>query len=292
MQEPITIQGRSLNQEDLGEIRDLIRSHPFWHRTRLSRELCERWNWRRSDGSLKDMACRTMLLKLDRRELIKLPARVKDAQNHRRGTKIPDMLHSMDPIECPLGTLGGVVLVNGRADPYLRDLFTCFLGRYHYLGYRTTVGESMKYLAVDAQQRPLGCVLFGSSAWKCEDRDLFIGWDAQTRERNLNRTTNNTRFLILPWVRVKNLASHVLSLASKRVADDWETLYGHRPVLLETFVDRSRFAGTCYRAANWQRVGCTKGRSRQDRHTNMSVPVKDIYVYPLVQQFREELMSG
>ncbi len=289
MQESIPLQGRILTPADLDEIRGLISSNPTWHRTRLSRELCERWNWRRPDGSLKDMACRTMLLKLDRRSAITLPARVKNAQNHLRGKKIVDVLHNTDPIEAKLSSLAPVSLINVRGDRASEELFGCLLSRYHYLGFRTTVGEYMKYLVVDKEQRPLGCFLFGSSAWKCADRDRFVGWDAPTREKNLNRTTNNTRFLVLPWVRVKNLASHVLSLAVARIGDDWLAAYGHRPVLLETFVDRSRFVGTCYRAANWQLVGQTKGRSRQDRHSNMSVPVKDIYVYPLTTSFREEL---
>jgi len=291
MQEPIVIQGRTLHRSDLHSVRDLIQANPSWHRTRLSRELCEAWDWRRPDGSLKDMACRTMLLKLHRRGLIELPAQVKSANNHLRGAKAPDMLHSTDAVECTLAQLSPVRLINTRGNRYHDDLFGCLLSRYHYLGFRSTVGEYMKYLVVDRHDRPLGCVLFGSSAWKCARRDEFIGWDAPARERNLNRTTNNTRFLVLPWVRVKNLASHALGLAAGCLRGDWLEQYGHSPVLLETFVDRSRFAGTCYRAANWQCVGQTRGRSRQDRNHNLSVPVKDIYLYPLSKTFRRELQA-
>lgn len=291
MQEPIIIQGRTLHSGDLQEVRNLIEQNPSWHRTRLSRELCELWGWRRLDGSPKDMACRTMLLKLDRRSLIELPARVKNAQNHLRGTKIPDMLHSTDAIDCRLAELRPIRLLNTRQGRCHDDLFAFLLSRYHYLGFRSTVGEYMKYLIVDRNERPLGCLLFGSSAWKCARRDDFVGWDVPTRERNLNRTTNNTRFLILPWVQVKNLASHALSLVSKRLGHDWFEFYGHSPVLLETFVDRSRFFGTCYRAANWQCVGQTTGRSRQDGERNLKVPVKDVYVYPLNRHFRRELTS-
>lgn len=291
MQEPINIQGRTLHPENLQEIRDLIQHNPSWHRTRLSRELCELWDWRRPDGRLKDMACRTMLLKLDRRDLINLPARVKGAQNHLRGTKIPDMLHCTDAIDCRLPDLAPVRLINTRQDRFHNDLFSCLLSRYHYLGFRSTVGEHMKYLIVDRSGRPLGCLLFGSSAWKCASRDEFIGWDAEAREKNLNRTTNNTRFLILPWVRVQNLASHVLSQASRCLAADWLEYYGHSPVLLETFVDRSRFSGTCYRAANWRCVGQTTGRSRQDTNHKLKVPVKDVYVYSLRKNFRRELLG-
>lgn len=289
MQESIKIQGRVLRPKDLREIQELIRDNPSWHRTRLSRELCEAWDWRRPDGSPKDMACRTMLLKLDRRGLIELPARVKNAQNHLRGNKIPDMLHSTDAVKCDLSELAPIRLINTHRDRYHDDLFGCLLSRYHYLGFRSTVGEHMKYLIVDRTDRPLGCLLFGSSAWKCASRDEFIGWDVATREKNLNLTTNNMRFLILPWVRVQNLASHVLSLASKCLGNDWLERYGHSPVLLETFVDRSRFCGTCYRAANWRCVGQTTGRSRQDTNHKLKVAVKDIYVYPLKKNFRREL---
>lgn len=265
-------------------------THPSWHRTALSRQLCRLWNWRRADGQLKDMACRTMLLKLQDRGLIKLPKPAGKAYNHRRGRTIPDVLHSTDPIESSLRELRPVRLMNVRAsNGFDEDLFNCLLCRYHYLGFRTPVGQTMKYLALDRQDRPLGCLLFGSSAWKVRDRDEFIGWDRTARERNLNRTTNNTRFLILPWVRVKHLASHVLSLSLKQLGEDWECAYGHQPVLVETFVDVSRFRGTCYKAANWQLVGRTSGRTRQDRSHTISQPAKDIYVYPLTASFREEL---
>ncbi len=291
MQESISIQGRVLSPGDVYEIRQLIENNPSWHRTRISKELCELWDWRRPDGRLKDMACRTMLLKLDRRGLISLPARIKGSNNHLRGSKIPDMLHNTDPISEELRSLQPISLLDVRHDPHNNDLFDCLMSRYHYLGFRTTVGEFVKYLIVDSSGRPLGCMLFGSSAWKCEARDSFIGWDAHTRERNLNRTTNNTRFLILPWVTVKNLASHVLSLALSQLSDDWFRHYGHRPLLVETFVDRNRFRGTCYKAANWQLVGSTTGRSRQDRSHKLSVPVKDVYVYPLSRKFQRDLQA-
>jgi len=137
--------------------------------------------------------------------------------------------------------------------------------------------------------RPVACLLFGSAAWKCADRDRFLGWDRATRERNLQRLTNNTRFLILPWVRVPHLASHVLALVARRIRADWQSKYGHPVHALETFVDRSRFKGTCYRAANWVRLGATQGRTRNDRQHRIQAPVKDIYPYPLIPDFRKEL---
>jgi len=172
---------------------------------------------------------------------------------------------------------------------YNKDLFDFLLFEYHYLSYRTTVGESMKYLIFDKDERPLGCVLFGSAAWKTADRDKYIGWTAEIREKKLNYLTNNTRFLILPWVKVPNLASCILGMVLRRLNKDWLYRYGHEIYLVETFVEQSRFRRTCYQAANWQRIGETVGRSRQDRYSNMKVPVKDIYVYPLLKNYKKLL---
>jgi hypothetical protein len=287
----MVIQGREIGDAELGLIRDLLGRHPSWHRTRLSQELCALWQWRDATGRTKDMACRTMLLKLHRRGLIELPPRIRGSHNECRGRQVPDILHSREPIETTLRDLQPIRLLDVRSEGYLDDLFRCLLDRYHYLGYRTDVGENLKYLALDRQDRPLACVLFGSAAWASEARDGFIGWDAPTRERNLSRLTNNTRFLILPWVRVRNLASHLLSAVVERLNRDWQQRYGHELALVETFVDRSRFQGTCYRAANWIAVGSTKGRSRNDRFTTLQVPLKDVYVYPLCPDAIEQLRA-
>ena len=166
------------------------------------------------------------------------------------------------------------------------------MDRYHYLGCLGHVGEHLKYMVYDARNRPLGCLLFGSAAWKTDARDRFIGWDRTTRKQNLKLLTNNTRFLILPWVRVANLASFILGACMRRLQGDWKQRYGHGLCLVETFVDRSRFAGTCYQAANWVRIGQTKGRSRQDRYKRLNVPVKDLYVYPLAADFKQRLCAG
>jgi hypothetical protein len=168
-------------------------------------------------------------------------------------------------------------------------LFCHLLSRYHYLGYRVTVGENMRYLIRDKVGRPLSCVLFGSAAWKVACRDQYVGWTKESRERNLWLVTNNMRFLVLPWVRVAHLASHVLGRIVRRIEKDWVERYGHPVLLLETFVDTSRFRGTCYRAANWRYAGQTKGRSRNDRYNDLRVPVKDVYLYPLTPHFRERL---
>jgi hypothetical protein len=168
-------------------------------------------------------------------------------------------------------------------------LFNGLLAHCHYLGHRNTVGENLRYLIRDRQGRPAACMLFGSAAWKCADRDTFIGWDRTVREHNLQYMTNNTRFLIPSWVQVPHLASHVLGLIARRIRSDWQVKYGHPVYALETFVDRSRFKGTCYRAANWMRLGATQGRTRNDRAHSIKAPIKDVYVYPLSKHFRQEL---
>lgn len=168
-------------------------------------------------------------------------------------------------------------------------MFSCLLDEHHYLGYKTTVGENLKYMVVDRGERIVACLLFGSAAWKTAPRDVFIGWSAASRQKNINLITNNTRFLILPWVRVPHLASHVLSLIQKRINNDWMEKYNHPVWALETFVDTTRFKGICYKAANWMCLGQTQGRGRQDRYHNIQASVKDVYFYPLSSNFREAL---
>jgi len=292
MEETMVIQGREIGKAELGLIRGFLANNPSWHRTRLSQELCALWQWRDAKGRMKDMACRTMLLKLHRRGLIELPARIRGSHNECRGRHVPNILHSREPIEASLREVRPIRLVDVRTDACLEDLFRCLLDSYHYLGYRTDVGENLKYMALDRFERPLGCLLFGAAAWASEARDRFIGWDAPTRERNLSQLTNNTRFLILPWVQVRNLASHLLASSLKRLKGDWQQRYAHSIALVETFVDHSRFQGACYRAANWIHVGSTKGRSRNDRFTTLSVPIKDIYLYPLCSDATTQLKAA
>ncbi|EXX90691.1 hypothetical protein BG53_13100, partial [Paenibacillus darwinianus] len=174
-------------------------------------------------------------------------------------------------------------------DAAASKLFKHLLAEYHYLGYSGTVGENMKYMVYDRLQRPLACLLFGSAAWKVASRDEWIGWKPSLRQMNLPFLTNNMRFLILPWVLVPHLASHILASIARRISDDWTERYGHPIYLLETFVEQDRFRGTCYRAANWIRVGQTQGRSRNDTDRTLKVPVKDVYLYPLIPHVREVL---
>ena len=267
--------------DDIQTINRLIKNNPTLSRRQLSIELCKQWNWCNAKGLLKDMASRSLMLKLHQLNLIQLPPRRRVPSNRMLQKKVTHIEHDQTPIDCSLNEVSPLKIINIHFDNTHDSLYSYLMNSYHYLGYKGSVGENMKYLIVDRFERPLGLVLFGSAAWSSEKRDQFIGWSAREKENNLQYITNNTRFLILPWVRIKNLASHILSRISKRVANDWEDRYGHRVYLLETFVDRERFKGICYRAANWIKVGETKGRSRNDRYTRLKVPIKEIYVYPL-----------
>jgi len=271
-------------------VRRLLDEHPDWHRTRVSRELCIAWDWRNSAGRLKDMACRTLLLKLERAGRIRLPTRRGPSPNGGRNRHEVPLGPPSEPICVVLGDLRPLsvsIVAAGSSD--LR-LFNGMLAHEHYLGHRNTVGENLRYLLRDRHGRPVACALFGSAAWQSADRDAFLGWDRATRERNLQNLTNNTRFLIPSWVRVPHLASHVLGLICRRIRADWQAKYGHPVHALETFVDRSRFQGICYRAANWLKVGQSTGRTRNDRANRGPLStVKDIYVYPLVRDFRRAL---
>lgn len=288
MEKETIIQGRPTTVADIRFVQNLISSNPSWHRTRLSRELCALWNWRDVSGQMKDMACRSFLLKLEQRGHIQLPVRQKRNGSISQTRHIHYVPHQTEAID---GNLRDLLPLRFEiaVEPVPTQLFQYLLSRHHYLGFKRTVGKNLKYLVFDKQQRPLACLLFGSAAWKVADRDRFIGWPSAVREAKLHLTTNNTRFLILPWVTVPHLASHILGRIARRIRADWMDKYRHPVYLLETFVDRERFRGTCYQAANWICVGQTTGRSRNDRNNTMIVPVKDCYLYPLARNFREAL---
>jgi hypothetical protein len=285
----LVLQGRRMAPGDTAMIQALVAVNPQWSRRRLSLELCERWNWRNGQGRLKDMAARSLLVKLEQRGLVALPARRQTPCNRMRSRAVPVLEWDDRPVDGPLCALEGWEVREISSQAPERKVFAAALARFHYLGCRGAVGENLQYLVRDGQGRLLACLLFGSSAWQCRDRDEWIGWNQEQREKNLNVTTNNTRFLILPWVRVPCLASAILGRVTRRLAADWQNKYGHPVVLVETFVERDRFQGTAYRAANWVRAGATTGRTRQDRHGRIQAPVKDIYLYPLRRSFREEL---
>lgn len=232
-----------------------------------------------------------MLLKLERAGIIQLPERRGSSSNGFRNRIPLFVAHSTESIHCGLRDLRPLTV--GIVEPGSADLrlFNCLLSRYHYLGHRNTVGENIRYLARDCTGRPVGCALFGSAAWKCAARDAWIGWESGRREANLRFLTNNTRFLVLPWVAVPHLASHLLASLARRVRADWQAKYGHPVHALETFVERDRFKGTCYQAANWHCLGSTQGRTRNDRNHCIRAAVKDVYLYPLTPDFRQELCA-
>ena len=285
------LQGRIVTPDDIQFIRQLISEHPDWHRTRLSQELCQRWDWTNAKGAYKDIAARALLRKLEKLHCIALPAPVRDANNayRYRHPALLEMDHT--PITGKLGRLKPVCVLPVTTKKQVR-LFRGMMQAYHYLGYSGPVGENLQYLVWDRHGRPLGGLLFGAAAWRLSCRDRFIGWDSTDRKRGLSRIANNQRFLILPWVRVPHLASHLLGQVSKRLSSDWQCHYGHPIALLETFVDPSRFQGTCYRAANWIYIGMTTGRSRNDRVGSSKVPPKAVWLYPLLSNFRIHLSTG
>lgn len=291
--EGLTIQGRCLSAAQLQDLRQWVGENPHWSRWRLSRELATRWDWRNGAGVLKDMAARTLLVKLSQRGLISLPERRQVPTNRMRCGPPPSLAcaQSSQPITGTLAQLEPLSLREVSAEPAARAWVKEALARFHYLGFGGAVGENLQYVVRDGQSRPLACLVFGAAAWKCQDRDQFIGWTAAQRQEHLGLVANNTRFLILPWVRVPDLGSWILGQVARRTSRDWQGKYGHSIVLLETFVEQPRFRGTVYRAANWQRVGRTTGRTRQDRHTCIQVAEKDIYVYPLRRGFRQALQG-
>jgi len=278
--------GREFAPEQIGQIRALIRTHPEANRARLSYLVCEALNWRKPDGGLKDMSCRVAMLRMERDGLIELPAplfRVSPCRSYSHRT----------PEAEPGPTLAGGVheltgirlAVVGKRDS---RLWNEYIDRYHYLGYKPLPGAQLRYFAYAGEQ-VVGLFGFGAAAWKTAPRDSYIGWSREQRHANLRYVVNNARFLLLPWIRVRSLASKLLAMGARRLADDWEGRYGYRPVLLETFVDDTRFRGTCYQAANWVCVGKTTGRGKLGDHRGGQVPVKQVWVYPLTRGFREPL---
>lgn len=247
MNQSLIIQGRRIGAKELAEVTGLLATQPGWSRWRLSRELARRWDWQTSTGQLKAMAARTLLLKLEQRGWIALPARRWASPNRMRHKQTPtvDQPVSQGPLVGPLAGLRPLTFTEASTTRDAeRALFEVLLQRYHYLNYRSSVGENLQYLVRERGGRPVACPLFGAAAWQCANRDRQIGWDAATRAAHLHLLTNNTRFLVVPWVRVPQLASFVLSRVARRVSADWQRKYGHPIYLLETFVQRDRFVGT------------------------------------------------
>ena len=281
--------GRDFRVEDMELIRSLIASKPRRNRHELSKVVCEELNWRRPDARLKDMSCRVAMLRMHQDGLIRLPRPEGRNRNGRTRPKITAVSDPQPPLCAGVEAIGEISLrgVHTQKDS---SLWNELIQRYHYLGYTPLPGAQLRYLMFSGSTL-LGALGFGAAAWSSAPRDHFIGWTSQQREANLHRVINNARFLILPWVRVKNLASKTLAIASKHLPSDWKQHYGYQPVLLETFVECARFRGTCYRAGNWFHVGKTKGRGKLEKTHKQVTPIKDIFLYPLDKQFRKVLCS-
>lgn len=279
--------GRIFSVEEIKWLKEFIADHPGISRLRISRVFCERFHWRKPDGGLKDMSCRVAFLKMDKAGLIRLPPAKREFKPGIR-TSLSSLSDPGPEINKSAGELSLCLKLVDKKDS---RLWNEFIERYHYLRYQALPGAQLRYFVL-ADGRILALLGFGAAAWKTAPRDRYIGWDADTRQKNLHLVINNARFLILPWVRCPNLASRVLSLVSRRLAADWGKRYNYQPVLLETFVEKDRFSGVCYKAANWICVGETRGRGKKDvRHEN-NLPVKRVWLYPLTRDFKKKLTGG
>lgn len=286
----IKYQGKVATEQEVNFIRDFISSHPGHTRTRISQGLCQAWDWKYSSGHLKDQACRGYLLALERAGLIELPPRKFTPPNplaNRR--KPPKIAVDTAPVTGDIASLRPLVVTTAKTDSG-RKVYNSLIEEYHYLGYAHPIGENLKYL-VSSGGRPIACVGFSSAPRHIGSRDRFIGWGQAERKANIHLIGYNTRFLILPWVKADNLASHILGLVARRVYSDWHAAYNHGVCLLETFVDTERFAGTCYKAANWVYVGKTTGRGKNDQTNKANRSIKAVWCYPVTRKFREQLKA-
>lgn len=280
--------GRDFTPTEIGLIGEFL-NLPQMNRARLSREVCDRLGWRRDNGGLKDMSCRVALNRMHADGIITLPPP--------RNPK-PVTYRSYPHIEqavLPPVTLPCIDLARLQVDPVLTKseslLWNAYVERHHYLGHQPMPGAQLRYF-VRTTGHIVAALGFGASAWKVKPRDQLIGWTQEQRQRNLHLVVNNARFLILPWIQRKNLASRILALVSRRLPEDWYARYAYRPVLLETFVEKPRFTGTCYKAANWRHLGDTQGRGKLDVLHHHAQPIKSIWIYPLMRDFQRQLCNG
>jgi hypothetical protein len=281
--------GRFFSSQEINHIRDLIASDQRYNRAQLSRVVCENLRWLRPDGRLKDMSCRVAMLRMQNDGLIRLPPPKTINGNGRIRPLLTSASECTNCITTPVHTLGQIEL--HRVDTTKQSrLWNELIERYHYLGYKPLPGAQMRYL-VEANKDIIAAIGFGAAAWTVAPRDQWIRWDHKQRRKNLHLVVNNARFLILPWVKSKNLASKLLACSAKQLPKDWENKYSYKPVLLETFVQKNKFAGTCYRAANWIKLGDTKGRGKLDVKNEYNLPIKTIYVYPLSKNACQLLRS-
>ena len=279
--------GRIIREADIIFIKELIAANPGSSRRQLSIKLCQAWNWIQPNGALCDMVCRGLMLQLHRSGLIELPPVWQvNSSNGKRKKPEPVSIDQL-PIEATFSELKPFHFEQVRRSP-AEKLFNSLIQEHHYLGYTQPVGEHLKYM-VYAQDRPIACVAWSSAARHLGARDRFIGWPAEARRRNIRFIAYNPRYLILPWVKVPHLASHILGVLARRLSKDWEQLYKHPIYFLETFIDVERYRGTCYRAANWVSMGVTTGRGKNDLTHKVNRSIKEVLGYPLTPRFRELL---
>ena len=288
MRSTLSYRHRVITDDDLVFIRKLIAEHPDLSRWSLSKKLCVEWNWVQANGALRDMVCRGLMLMLHREGLIELPP-VRQVSRNPLVDRYQPALVSVDeaPLQASFAELGPLEVRQVRRTPE-ETLFNSLLQQHHYLGYTQPVGEHLKYL-VYAGGRPIACVAWCSAPRHLGSRDRFIGWGPKARLANIRLLAYNTRFLILPWVTAPHLASHLLGRMARMLSADWQRVYGHPILFLETFVDPQRFRGTCYRAANWIHMGVTTGRGKDAPTDKPNRPIKDVLGYALVKDFRQRL---
>jgi hypothetical protein len=292
MEERLRHRGRIITDADIEFIRGLIAENPGASRWALSKKLCEAWNWRQSNGALRDMVCRGLMLELHRGGHIELP-QVRFVTHNPLGERASQRrkptpaLVATTPLKASLAAIRPLEFRQVRRT-WEEPLFNSLIERYHYLGYAQPVGEHLKFL-VCAQDRPIACLAWSSAPRHLGPRDRFIGWSAEARRKNIRFLAYNTRFLILPFVQVEHLASHILGQMARLLSQDWERVYRHPVYYLETFVDPERFRGTSYRAANWVVLGCTTGRGKDDHTNKPNRPIKEVLGYPLSKNFRRLL---
>jgi len=287
----VTISGKRFTSKQVAQIQDTVKTFSNLSRKELALTLCEHLNWVTPNGALKINSCLSALEKFERLGIVSLPPKNTICiRGPERPITLTDATRDLAPLDDPLASLLPIELrrATTKAD---RSLWREYVERYHYLGYKRPFGAYLSYFIVSKARdnRLLGCLLFSASAWELAPRDLWIGWQRRDRIKRLNYIVNNSRFLIFPWVKVENLASHVLGLVTKSIVNDWQEVYGYKPVLIETFVDTTKNEGTCYQAANWEFLGTTKGGSRRDRLKRSHSAVKSIYIYSLVSNFRDLL---
>jgi hypothetical protein len=277
--------GKVLTSDDVAFINDLIGENPSDSRWALSKKLCRAWNWVQPNGALKDMVCRGLMLELHRAGHIRLPAKKRRVNNpFVNRTKPAKVTIDQSPVDGKLSDIKPLQFCQVRRT-VTEKLFNSLIEHFHYLGYCHPVGEQLKYI-VYSQQRPLACLAWSSAPRHIGCRDRFIGWPAHSRKTHIDLLAYNTRFLILPWVQVRCMASHILACMAKIICQDWQTIYHHPIYYLETFVDKQRFAGTCYKAANWIYLGDTTGRGKNDHTNKANRSIKAVWGYPLNKHFR------